>query len=93
MDHEDPSPTIRFHEEEGEGEEEEDKKEDTAVVSRDWLKLGQAASSSSGGPSLSAQPPPEFSVRNFAPIGLRVVSPPRRRQSDVWLRLQAAPNQ
>lgn len=85
MDQEDPSPTILFHEEEGK--EEEEKKEDTAVVSRDWLKLGQAESSSSDGP------PPEFWVRNFAPIGLRVVSPPRRPQSGVWLRLQAAPNQ
>lgn len=95
MDQEDPSPTILFHEEEGKEEEEEEKvkKEDTAVVSRDWLKLGQAVSSSSDGPSLSAQPPPEFWVRNFAPIGLRVVSPPRRPQSDVWLRLQADPNQ
>ncbi|XP_042419872.1 protein LAX PANICLE 2-like isoform X1 [Zingiber officinale] len=77
MDQEDPSPTILFHEEEGEEEEEEGKKDDdTTVVSRDWLKLGQAASPSSDGS-----------------IGLRVVSPPRRPQSGVWLRLQPAPNQ
>ncbi|XP_042431234.1 protein LAX PANICLE 2-like isoform X1 [Zingiber officinale] len=78
MDQEDPSPTILFHEEEGEEEEEEEQKkdDDTTVVSRDWLKLGQAASPSSDGS-----------------IGLRVVSPPRRPQSGVWLRLQPAPNQ
>ncbi|XP_042445935.1 protein LAX PANICLE 2-like isoform X2 [Zingiber officinale] len=105
MDEEDPSSTILLHEEQEEQEEEEEE-EDTPTS--DWLKLALPTSSDRR-PNLLTEPPPviqpcmlrsetpEFFMRaaTSAPpdVRMRVVSPPRRSQPDVWLILQAAQNQ